>query len=52
MNHPPVDPDDTARIEPAEETAAAALALCSGDPREITGRVTDTEAVLGNAPPT
>jgi NAD(P)-dependent dehydrogenase (short-subunit alcohol dehydrogenase family) len=49
MNHPPVDPSDTERIEPAEDTAAAALALCSGDPREITGQVTDTAAVLGTA---
>ena len=47
MNHPPVDPDDTERIEPADDTAAAALALCSSDPREVTGRVTDTAAVLG-----
>lgn len=47
MNHPPVDPDRSDLIEPADDTAAAALELCTGDPRELTGRVTETNEVLG-----
>jgi citronellol/citronellal dehydrogenase len=46
MNHPPVDESDVERIEPASDTAAAALALCTGDPRVVTGRVTHTAEVL------
>ena len=46
MNHPPVDPERADLIESAEETAAAALELCTGDPTVLTGRVTETAEVL------
>lgn len=46
MNHPPVDASDEEHIEPASDTAAAALELCTGDPRLVTGRVTHTAEVL------
>jgi citronellol/citronellal dehydrogenase len=46
MNHPPVDPTREDLIEPALDTAAAALELCTADPLVVTGRVTDTEEVL------
>jgi NAD(P)-dependent dehydrogenase (short-subunit alcohol dehydrogenase family) len=46
MNHPPVDPARHDLIEPAVDTAAAALELCSGDPAVVTGRVTSTSDVL------
>jgi NAD(P)-dependent dehydrogenase (short-subunit alcohol dehydrogenase family) len=34
-------------VEPPERFAAAALALCTGDPAVVTGRVTYTDEVLG-----
>jgi citronellol/citronellal dehydrogenase len=37
-------PDDA--LEPAETTAEAALALCSGDPATLTGRITYTRPLL------
>jgi citronellol/citronellal dehydrogenase len=46
MNHPPVDPDRLDLIEPADDTAAAALELCTGDPAVVTGRVVATGDVL------
>ena len=46
MNHPPVDPAREDLIEPAVDTASAALELCSGDPTVVTGRVTSTSEVL------
>jgi citronellol/citronellal dehydrogenase len=49
MNHPPVDPDREDLIEPAADTAAAALELCTADPTVVTGRVTSTEDVLATA---
>ena len=49
MNHPPVDPERSELIEPAEDTARAALDLCSGDPARVTGLVTTTAEVLGGA---
>ena len=43
------------RHEPVERTVQAALALCTGDPRTLTGRVTQTAAILdeigANPPP-
>jgi NAD(P)-dependent dehydrogenase (short-subunit alcohol dehydrogenase family) len=37
---------DAARTEPLETMAEAALALCSGDPRQLTGRVTYSLSLL------
>ncbi|MGH9229723.1 MAG: SDR family NAD(P)-dependent oxidoreductase [Acidimicrobiales bacterium] len=37
-------------VEPPERFAAAALALCTGDPATVTGRVTTTDEVLGPDP--
>jgi citronellol/citronellal dehydrogenase len=48
MNHPPVDPDRHDLIEPAADTAAAALELCTADPAIVTGRVTETGDVLSS----
>lgn len=39
-------PDDPAQVEPVEQMAEAALALCSGDPAALTGRVTTSAALL------
>jgi citronellol/citronellal dehydrogenase len=39
-------------VEPPERFAAAALALCTGDPATVTGRVTTTDEVLGPPPQT
>jgi citronellol/citronellal dehydrogenase len=36
-------------VEPAERFAEAALALCTGDPTDVTGRVTYTDEVLAGA---
>lgn len=46
MNHPPVPEGREDTVEPAEETALAAFFLCAGDPRSLTGRVTETSVVL------
>ncbi len=47
MNHPPVPEGYEDTVEAADETAHAALLLCSADPRVVTGRVTETRAVTG-----
>jgi NAD(P)-dependent dehydrogenase (short-subunit alcohol dehydrogenase family) len=39
-------PDDPAHVEPVEQMAEAALALCTGDPAALTGRVTTSAALL------
>ena len=49
MNHPPVDPRQEKLIEKADDTAAAALELCTGEARRVTGLVTHTEAVLSDS---
>jgi citronellol/citronellal dehydrogenase len=49
MNHPPVDPSRSDLIEPADDTACAALELCAGDPTVLTGLITNTDQVLGRA---
>jgi NAD(P)-dependent dehydrogenase (short-subunit alcohol dehydrogenase family) len=46
MNHPPVPEDRDDLVESADETAAAALVLCTGDPRTRTGLVTATADVM------
>ena len=34
MNHPPVDQDNVEAIERTDDTAAAAIVLCTGDPAQ------------------
>jgi NAD(P)-dependent dehydrogenase (short-subunit alcohol dehydrogenase family) len=44
--HRLIPPGAEDRAEPVEVMAEAALALCSGDPRTLTGRVTYSQAIL------
>jgi NAD(P)-dependent dehydrogenase (short-subunit alcohol dehydrogenase family) len=39
-------PDDPSRVEPLEQMVEAALALCSGDPATLTGRVATSGPLL------
>jgi NAD(P)-dependent dehydrogenase (short-subunit alcohol dehydrogenase family) len=44
--HQLIQPGAEDRAEPVEVMAEAALALCSGDPRTLTGRVTYSQTIL------
>src|SRR5262249_56516111 len=44
--HRLIPPGAEDRAEPVEVMAEAALALCSGDPRTLTGRVAYSQALL------
>jgi hypothetical protein len=44
--HHLVDPDDPSSGEAPEVMADAALALCSGDPTGLTGRITYSQDLL------
>jgi len=46
FHHLVTDDTDPDRVEPPEVMARAALALCSGDPRTLTGRVTYSQTLL------
>ena len=46
MNHPPVPDDRPDLVEPIEDTVEAALALCSGRPGVLTGRIASTGPLL------
>lgn len=46
FHHLVTDDTDPDRVEPPEVMARAALALCSADPRSLTGRVTYSQTLL------